>query len=108
MTDQTNDELDRALQRQLEAFTGILDRRLDEQTKQLIASTDVRIDELARLTSGGFAEVSARLDGVDERLDKLERRVDRLDERVAQIGGEMRSGFLDHDRRLKKLEGKEA
>lgn len=102
MTALTKDDLQRALQQQLEAVTGILDRRIDDSenritqritlaeqhTGERLVSVDRQIELLARTVGDGFdaqqqqmtelgtqireLDVQARLRAVERRLDKLE------------------------------------
>jgi len=52
------------------------------------------LDKLATMVERGFEGTDKRLDKVDERLERIEKRMVRLDATI----------FLDHKRRIQKLE----
>ena len=52
------------------------------------------LDKLATMVQRGFEGTGKRLDKVDERLERIEKRMVRLDATI----------FLDHKRRIQKLE----
>ena len=70
-----------------ESFERILQDRLQEAVAPLATKQDVReaVDELARITSSGFARTEERFDEVEKRLD-------------------VRELFEMHERKFKKLE----
>ncbi len=53
------------------------------------------IEQLAQATNKGFAEVHARIDGVENGLETLGSRVDSLDKKIEDLRGDMNEKIED-------------
>ncbi|MBN8866613.1 MAG: hypothetical protein J0H98_03570 [Solirubrobacterales bacterium] len=49
------------------------------------AWSDERLDDLARFTRDGFANVDRRFAQIDQRLTQMDQRLDRMEDRIAAL-----------------------
>lgn len=99
----------------LRSIGDLMDRKMDQKfavfEKNINKNISKEIEDLARMTAGGFKDVEERLskkiEAVDEKLTNQIGAVDeKLTNRIGSLHSEMRTGFREVNERIDDIEVK--